>query len=403
VKTHDRYDTLRTCGVAKHALPICDKPLLAYPLKQAASVFKPTLIVIVTWASQAEEIKEAVISHLPDTPIKWVTSDETASPVEALCLALTLIPTDAQVTVLPGDLMGDLTPYSLPPGAAAAVTLYSDPEAPQTFVCGLNAAGEVSYFQTIEDLEFDGNANFPNCPISLRGDFQDAKIYHLRNSVSLAQKFADEESLISAISKLPVVSAIITRFEKKCRIRSLGDFLAWTQSVARNLKLKNGAFSASEIPEGVVVKNSSIGARVTLGAGARVARSAILAGAAVAAGVSVEDALVCPGAVVTVNVSGGVVFRTWKFLRFFFSAFNLDEEPFPSAHHGTESVPALLHSADERWLLPPSGAAPWAVLCLPPADLRPATCLCPAGLPSLGIHAPPAPVLRGDDPPYADA
>ena len=328
VKTHDRYDSLRTCGVPKHVIPICDKPLLCYPIETLVTLGYPR-IVIVAWASQLDEIREAVSPFKPArVELIWVAADEVASSVQALVLALAHIPSNDSFIVIPGDIMASsvLSQYTLSTDADAAVTLYPDADE-HNFIIGLNSSGSLAYLKTVEDVEFDGQASLPPQKMTLRGDLQDAKIFHFRNTPILAGNLKaasdDEESLLLAVSNLPAVSVILLPpVEKKFRCRSLPDFLAWTQSVARAQKLKNGAFTASAVPDDVVVKNACIAAGVSIGTGARVARSIIMTGASVAPGITVEDALVC--ASVTENCSGGVIprpIRTWKFQCLLFPAF----------------------------------------------------------------------------------
>ena len=316
VKTHDKYDSLRTCGVPKHVIPICEKPLLSYPIDMLSSLGY-SRIVIVAWASQVDEIRETV-SHLslPNLHITWVASEEDASSVEALILALPHVPVDDCFIVIPGDLMlaTSLPQYTLPTGKDAAVTLYPDAEE-KSFVVGMDSLASLAYLKTCAVVDFDGHAALPAQKMTLRGDLQDAKIFHLRNTPALAgnlKSFAEEEdSLLLAVSKLPAVSVILLpALEKKFRARSLPDFLAWTQSVARAQKLKNGAFTASPVPADCVVKNACIAADVFLGAGSRVARSIVMAGASVAAGIIIEDSLICSA--VTENFSGGVIPRPFR-------------------------------------------------------------------------------------------
>ena len=316
MKSHDKYESLRTCGIPKPLYPICGKPLLYYCLQNLAEQ-SVSRAIIVTWSADKEQVQATIASFdFGSMKVEFVIStdnSEYSSQISGLSLALPFIPIDSTFSVVFGDMTSPLTLPKLPGNTSVSMTLTSSNGA-SPFIVGVSDFETLALLKPVEEIEFDGELRLTaSSPLKIRGDLFDANVYTFKNTEtfkSAIEENTDEETISGLIGSRMVntgtVSCVISP-SPTIRVKSLADLLAAHQAQARVLKLKGNNWSESVEPEGVVLKNSAIGKSVQIGIGSRIVRSVVMDNVVIAPGSTIEDSLICPGARVTGEVSSEVV------------------------------------------------------------------------------------------------
>ncbi len=115
---------------SKLLLPLCGNPLLSYPVKVMFGLKPEKLFVIVGGVH-----KDCIISHFKEYPIVFVEQPEARGTGDAVMKVRELIPSDADVVIMPGDVplieertISDLLEFHRNRGAVGTVLTVEHPQ-----------------------------------------------------------------------------------------------------------------------------------------------------------------------------------------------------------------------------------------------------------------------------------